>query len=76
MNDPKPQPIEIQLEAGKTYLWCRCGKSKNQPFCDNSHVGTDIKPKAFSVLTPRKVWLCVCKKTKNLPYCDGSHAKP
>jgi CDGSH iron-sulfur domain-containing protein 3 len=75
MMDNKVKPIEIALEPGKTYLWCQCGFSKNQPFCDNSHVVTKIKPKAFSVLTARKAWLCVCKKTKNHPYCDGSHLK-
>jgi CDGSH-type Zn-finger protein len=74
-ENQKPQPIEVQLEAGKTYKWCQCGLSKNQPFCDNSHVGTNIEPKVFSVYTSRKVWLCVCKKTRNVPYCDGSHMK-
>lgn len=71
----KPQPIEVQLEPGKEYRWCRCGRSANQPFCDNTHVGTGIEPKVFSVTVARKVWLCVCKKTRNVPYCDGSHLK-
>jgi CDGSH iron-sulfur domain-containing protein 3 len=75
MDKPKVQPIEIALEAGRTYKWCQCGLSKNQPFCDDSHLGTGIEPKIFSVVTARKVWLCVCKRTKNIPYCDGSHNK-
>jgi CDGSH-type Zn-finger protein len=25
------------LEAGETYRLCRCGKSANKPFCDDSH---------------------------------------
>jgi CDGSH-type Zn-finger protein len=69
------KPVQIKLEAGKTYLWCQCGLSKNQPFCDGSHAGTTVRPKVFSVYTERTVWLCVCKKTKNVPYCDGSHLK-
>ena len=30
-------PIGIDVEAGKDYWWCACGRSKNQPFCDGSH---------------------------------------
>ena len=30
-------PYPTALEAGKTYFWCACGQSKNQPFCDGSH---------------------------------------
>ncbi|MBT4953986.1 MAG: CDGSH iron-sulfur domain-containing protein, partial [Rhodobacteraceae bacterium] len=41
-------PIKTQLEAGKTYFWCRCGRSAAQPFCDGSHRGTDIKPLKFT----------------------------
>lgn len=68
------QPMEVELQVGKTYKWCRCGLSKGQPFCDDKgHVGTDIEPKIFTVSTPRKVWLCMCKQTKTVPYCDGSH---
>ena len=26
------------LEAGETYRLCRCGKSGNKPFCDDSHL--------------------------------------
>ncbi len=29
-------PIKVAVEAGKTYYWCTCGMSKNQPFCDGS----------------------------------------
>lgn len=38
-----------EVEAGKTYLLCRCGHSKNRPFCDDSHLqvnfdGTETAP--------------------------------
>ncbi|MDC1349395.1 CDGSH iron-sulfur domain-containing protein, partial [Amylibacter sp.] len=38
------KPIKVELESGKNYFWCRCGKSQKQPFCDGSHIGTDISP--------------------------------
>jgi CDGSH iron-sulfur domain-containing protein 3 len=68
-------PFTVDLESGKNYYWCACGKSSNQPFCDGSHRDTGISPKQFSVITSGKAHLCGCKHSKNPPYCDGSHAK-
>ncbi len=74
----KPQiaqktPYVVTLEGGKTYWWCACGRSKNQPFCDGSHKGTSFTPVKIQVESQQKVALCGCKHTKNPPYCDGSH---
>ena len=33
------EPKGVTLEAGKSYAWCACGLSKNQPFCDGTHNG-------------------------------------
>ena len=33
-----PNGDEYDLEGQPIVLLCRCGKSKNQPFCDASHV--------------------------------------
>ena len=30
-------PIAVEVEEGKSYWWCTCGKSAKQPFCDGSH---------------------------------------
>jgi len=67
-------PIAVELEAGKEYHWCSCGRSKNQPFCDGSHQGTDFTPVAFTPEKDGEAHLCRCKQTQNPPYCDGSHA--
>ena len=51
MSEPeRPQlsPYQVELEAGKRYAWCRCGRSKKQPFCDGSHEGTGIEPLTFT----------------------------
>ena len=37
-------PLPVEVKAGQTYFWCSCGQSKNQPFCDGSHNGTDFTP--------------------------------
>ena len=69
------KPRLIPLEAGKDYMWCACGRSKNQPFCDGSHAGTGFKPLAFKPEKDGDSALCMCKMSSNKPYCDGSHAR-
>lgn len=68
-------PYEVVLEKGKTYAWCRCGLSDNQPFCDASHKETSFKPEMIKVEEDKKAFLCGCKQTDNAPYCDGTHRK-
>ncbi|AWV90054.1 glutamate synthase-related protein [Bradymonas sediminis] len=68
-------PVEVELEEGKDYYWCRCGRSQNQPFCDGSHRVTDITPLKFTAEKSGPVWLCRCKGTGDQPFCDGTHAR-
>ena len=72
---PQNNPYASEVEQGKTYYWCACGQSKNQPFCDGSHQGTDFQPVAFTAEKTDTVYLCGCKKSDNVPFCDGSHNK-
>ena len=64
---------KVELEKGKEYLFCACGRSQSQPFCDGSHKGTSFKPKAFTAEKDGDAWLCACKHSRNKPFCDGSH---
>lgn len=66
-------PYQIEVEEGKTYHWCACGRSKNQPFCDGSHQGTSFLPIAYTADKTGNAYLCGCKRTNNQPHCDGSH---
>jgi CDGSH-type Zn-finger protein len=68
-------PYTVNLEEGKEYYWCACGQSKNQPFCDGSHQGSEFSPMAFKAEVTGKAFICGCKHTKNPPYCDGTHTK-
>ncbi|CAN5822203.1 hypothetical protein BH20PSE1_BH20PSE1_20640 [soil metagenome] len=65
-------PYALDLNAG-TYWWCACGRSKNQPFCDGSHKGSEFSPRQFTLNESQKVWLCGCKQTGSPPYCNGTH---
>ena len=77
MADPKvaqKSPYVMEVEPG-TYYWCACGASKNQPYCDGSHQGTEFTPVETKIEEKKQVAWCGCKHTANAPFCDGSHAK-
>ena len=70
---PAKHPASVKLEAGKTYVWCRCELSQAQPMCDGSHKGTEFRPLVWKAEKSEEAWLCQCKRTGNPPYCDGTH---
>ncbi|MGB2503036.1 MAG: sterol desaturase family protein [Flavobacteriaceae bacterium] len=72
-NTSSLSSITVPLTKGENYLWCACGKSKTQPFCDGSHHGTKFKPQKFTVKRSGDVKLCNCKKSKRTPFCDDTH---
>jgi len=67
-------PYEAEIEAGKKYAWCACGRSASQPFCDGSHKDTGLTPVVFTVEKSEMVYFCGCKRTGGQPYCDGTHS--
>ena len=69
------RPIMIEVESGKSYWWCACGRSKSQPFCDGSHKATVFRPVEFKADKSEQVWFCACKRSGKKPMCDGSHKR-
>ncbi len=67
------EPAGVELEEGKAYFWCSCGKSARQPFCDSAHKGLEFRPVRFQAEKSGEAWLCQCKRTSTPPYCDGTH---
>ena len=66
-------PLPVEVELGRKYVWCACGRSAIQPYCDGSHKGTGLVPVVFMAEKSETVWLCCCKRTHEPPFYDGSH---
>lgn len=66
-------PYGVEVEVGKSYWWCACGKSASQPFCDGSHKGSEFSPTEYKAKESTTVYFCGCKHSGNGPLCDGSH---
>ena len=76
MSEPviaQKSPFPVDVEEGKAYFWCACGRSRNQPFCDGSHKDTEFQPIRWQADASGRKFFCGCKKTDGQPFCDGSH---
>ena len=67
------EPYAVDVEAGRAYFRCACGRSQKQPFCDGAHSGTGIQPTRFKTEQAGTVYFCGCKSSKDGPLCDGTH---
>ncbi|MEO5374458.1 MAG: CDGSH iron-sulfur domain-containing protein [Alphaproteobacteria bacterium] len=68
-------PFKMDVEAGKEYYWCGCGRTATAPFCDGNHAGTGINPTLFVPEKAESVYVCGCGRTARAPLCDGTHSK-
>ncbi|KAF6026586.1 hypothetical protein EB796_015107 [Bugula neritina] len=77
------KPFRMEVQAGKVYLWCSCGQSKTQPFCDRTHLYEEgnariktkprFRPVKYVPEKTKTVYFCNCKQTGNRPFCDNTH---
>ena len=77
MEPPYPDLKEpyIVKQVSKSKAYCMCSRSKNLPFCDDSHLATNIQPKVLEFDSPTTIAICSCWKSQNRPYCDGTHGR-
>ena len=73
MTNPADRPYRAEVAAGELIVWCVCGRSARQPYCDGSHRGTEHRPLRYTAPQDLTVAFCGCKQTKQPPFCDGSH---
>lgn len=66
-------PIIVEVEEGKAYFYCTCGKSAAQPFCDGSHKGSSFSPMKWTSEKTGKAYFCGCRASHKPPMCDGAH---
>jgi len=73
---PKHGSVKVTLKKGQAYLYCTCGESLKQPFCDGSHkkLGNGYKPLKFVAFRELNKW-CACKRNKISAgaMCDKRH---
>ena len=64
--------LKLEMEPG-TYMWCACGRSNKQPYCDGSHKGTGFKPQKVVIEEKQVFPWCMCRYSEKGARCDGKH---
>lgn len=79
-NVPMCGPVSLRspervLVPGVRYLWCSCGQSSTDVFCDGRSCAEGFRALPFEVTVEQASWsLCACRYTRFPPLCDGFHA--
>lgn len=68
------QPFIVRQES-KRRLYCMCTRTQTPPFCDGSHLVTEIRPHAIELEEPQTMAICACWKSQRRPFCDGTHGR-
>jgi CDGSH-type Zn-finger protein len=54
----------IVKQVSKNVAYCRCTRTKNPPFCDGSHEGTNVQPHILEFAEPTTIAICRCWRSK------------
>ena len=57
----------IVHQVSKSVAYCRCTRTKNPPFCDGSHEGTNMQPHILEFNEPTTIAICRCWRSKDHP---------
>lgn len=68
------QSYPLNVQAGRRYLLCQCGRSHKKPLCDGAHAGSGKLPCFYTAPATAPVKVCCCYRTSTRPLCDGSCA--
>ena len=60
--------IAVDVEEGKSYYWCSCGKSSKQPFCDGSHKGQNLILLPIKLKQQKKCFFVLVNKLTINPF--------
>ncbi len=77
MSEPviaQKSPYGVDVEAGKAYAWCACGRRANQPVRDGSHSDTGSAPLMYTAEKSETAFFRGCKRSADRPLCDGGHS--
>lgn len=73
--DPAQSPsYTLQVQEGRRYLLCMCGRSRKKPLCDGAHAGSGTLPFFYSASGTGAVQVCGCHQSANKPLCDAACA--
>ena len=60
--------IAVEVEEGKSYYWCSCGRSSKQPFCDGSHKGTEFNSVVYKAEKTKKIFFVLVNRQTINPF--------
>merc|ERR1719482_878165 len=70
---PKLGPYKVKVNAGETYMWCACGQSRTQPWCEGKcHKDDPFQPIPYEARYTGTVWLCGSKHSGSKPEFNGT----
>lgn len=63
---------KLQVQEGRRYLLCMCGRSRKRPLCDGAHAGSGTLPFFYTASGTGEVQVCGCNQTTTKPLCDAN----